>query len=84
MPPGVHRTYVAAMRIVAEEQAIEAVAVSRKAESDRQAQAQAALEHSRLRQERAMRGARLKVTASRSCRFTVQTLNICELHYLQV
>jgi hypothetical protein len=49
------------MRIVAEEQSIEAIAVSQKAESDRQAQAEAALEHSQLRQERALRVARLKV-----------------------
>ena len=55
------KTYTLAMRVVAEEQAIEAVAVAQKAEADQQAQAEAALEHSQLRHERALRVARLKV-----------------------
>ena len=55
------QTYAAAMRIVAEEQAVEAAAMAQKAESDKAAQAAAALEHSQLRAARALRVARLKV-----------------------
>ena len=55
------KAYAAAMRVIAEDQAIEAVAVARKATADRQAQAEADLENSRLRHERALRVARLKV-----------------------
>lgn len=55
------RTYVSAMRVIAEEQAIDAVAVAQKAKADQQAQAEVALENSQLRHERALRVARLKV-----------------------
>ena len=55
------QTYAAAMRIVAQEQAVQAAAMAQKAESDKQAQAAAALEHSQLRHARALRVARLKV-----------------------
>lgn len=58
------RTYASAMRVVAEEQATEAVAVAQKAKADQQAQAEAALEHSQLRHERALRVSRLKVRAA--------------------
>ena len=57
--------YAAAMSVVAEDQALEAVAVARKATANRQAQAEAALENSRLRHERALRVARLKVPTAK-------------------
>ena len=53
--------FAAAMRVVAEEQAIEAAALAKATESGGRAQAAAALEQSRLRRARAMRVARLKV-----------------------
>lgn len=55
------RTYTCAMRVVAEEQAVQAVVLEQKTKADRRAQAESALEHSRLRHERALRVARLKV-----------------------
>ena len=60
--------YAAAMNVVAEDQALEAVAFARKATAGQQAQAEAALENSRLRHERALRVARLKVSAAKHFR----------------
>lgn len=48
------------MRVVADEQALEAVKVAQKSKTNMQTQIESALQHSQLRSERALRVARLK------------------------